>query len=91
MQLQEVTTPEQAKEFIRVNVELNRNVPGYIRPIDKEINEVFDKEQNKAFRFGEVTRWILKDGDGRLIGRIAAFGGIFTVALRCKFAVVKGF
>jgi hypothetical protein len=73
MQLIEVTQPEQAKEFIRVNVELNRNVPGYIRPIDKEINEVFDKSQNKAFRFGEVTRWILKDGDGHPIGRIAAF------------------
>jgi hypothetical protein len=73
MQLIEVTTPEQAKEFIQANVELNRDVPGYIRPIDKEINEVFDKAQNKAFRFGEVTRWILKDDDGRLIGRIAAF------------------
>lgn len=62
-----------AKEFIRVNVELNRNNPAYIRPIDKEIDDVFSKEHNKAFRFGEVTRWILKDGDGRLIGRIAAF------------------
>src|ERR1700761_4046905 len=59
MQLIEVTTPEQAKDFIQVNVDLNRKVPGYIRPIDKEINEVFDKEQNKAFRFGEVIRWIL--------------------------------
>jgi len=73
MQLIEVTHPQQAKEFIRVNVELNRDVPGYIRPIDKEINEVFDKNVNKAFRFGEVTRWILKDDDGHLIGRIAAF------------------
>jgi hypothetical protein len=73
MQLIEVTTPEGAKDFIRVNVELNRKVPGYIRPIDKEINEVFDKNVNKAFRHGEVTRWILKDDDGRLIGRVAAF------------------
>jgi len=73
MQLIEVTTSEQAKEFIRVNVELNRTVPGYIRPIDKEINEVFDKNVNKAFRHGEVTRWILKADDGRLIGRVAAF------------------
>jgi hypothetical protein len=47
--------------------------PAYIRPIDKEINEVFDPERNKAFRHGEVTRWILKDDEGRLIGRIAAF------------------
>lgn len=73
MQLIEVTQPEQAKDFIRVNVELNRNVPGYIRPIDKEINEVFDKKVNKAFRHGEVTRWLLKNEDGKPIGRIAAF------------------
>ncbi|HXB07190.1 MAG TPA: hypothetical protein VNW04_08745 [Puia sp.] len=73
MQLIEVTNPETAKDFIRVNVELNRSVPGYIRPIDKEINEVFDKRTNKAFRHGEVTRWVLKDGNHRLIGRIAAF------------------
>lgn len=73
MELIEVTTPPLAKEFIRVNVELNRNNPAYIRPIDKEVEEVFDKEKNKAFRFGEVIRWILKDQEGRLIGRIAAF------------------
>jgi hypothetical protein len=73
MQLLEVSNSALAREFIQVNVELNRQVPGYIRPIDKEINEVFDPEQNKAFRQGELTRWILKDGQGRLIGRIAAF------------------
>jgi hypothetical protein len=28
---------------------------------------------NKAFRFGKCTRWILKDENGNLIGRIAAF------------------
>jgi hypothetical protein len=73
MQLIEVTTPSLAKEFIRANVELNRSNPAYIRPIDKEIEEVFDPKQNKAFRQGEVIRWILKDRDDRLIGRIAAF------------------
>jgi len=73
MQLIEVTNPDTTRDFIQTNVELNRNIPGYIRPIDKEINEVFDKGFNKAFRHGEVTRWILKDDAGRLIGRIAAF------------------
>src|ERR1700742_4928452 len=72
MQLIEVTTPSLAKEFLGVNVEINRSIPGYIRPIDKEIEEVFDPKQNKAFRQGELARWILKDED-RTIGRIAAF------------------
>jgi hypothetical protein len=73
MQLIEVTTPSLAKEFIRINVELNRSNPAYIRPIDKEIEEVFDPKENKAFRHGELARWILKDRDDRSIGRIAAF------------------
>ena len=73
MQLIEVKDRSQAKEFIRVNVEINKNDPNYIRPLDKDIDEVFDPEKNKAFRFGEVIRWILKDDDGKLIGRIAAF------------------
>ncbi len=73
MQLIEVTNPSLAKEFIQVNVDLNRKDPSYIRPIDKEINEVFDPKHNKAFRQGECTRWVLKDDEGRLTGRIAAF------------------
>ena len=73
MQLIAVKDPISAKDFIRVNVELNKANKAYIRPIDKEINEVFDPEQNKAFRHGEATRWVLKDDEGQLIGRIAAF------------------
>ena len=73
MQLLEVNDDIGAKEFIRVNVELNRKNPNYIRPLDHEIYEVFDKKKNKTFRFGEATRWILKDNENRLIGRIAAF------------------
>lgn len=73
MQLTEVTMPQLSKEFIRVNVELYKNDPNYIRPLDKDINDVFDPEKNKAFRFGEAARWILKDNNGKLTGRIAAF------------------
>ena len=73
MQLIEVNTPGLAKDFLRVNVELNKSNPAYIRPLDKDVNDVFDPKKNKAFRHGEATRWILKDGQGNLAGRIAAF------------------
>ncbi|MEJ7767361.1 MAG: hypothetical protein WKF70_14545 [Chitinophagaceae bacterium] len=62
-----------AKEFLRVNIEMNSGSPNYIRPLDKDINDVFDPAKNKTFRFGEVIRWILKDDDNKPIGRIAAF------------------
>ncbi|MFN8290862.1 MAG: hypothetical protein U0U70_11430 [Chitinophagaceae bacterium] len=73
MQLTEVNSPALAREFLQVNIELNRNNPAYIRPLDKDISEVFDPEKNKTYRQGEAIRWILKDEQGRLTGRIAAF------------------
>lgn len=73
MQIIEVNSPQLAGEFLRVNVELNKNNPVYIRPLDKDINEVFNPEKNKSFRTGEAIRWILKDDKGNLAGRIAAF------------------
>ena len=60
-------------DFLQVNVFLNRNDSNYIRPLDKDIVEVFDREKNKAFRHGECARWILKDEEGNFAGRIAAF------------------
>ncbi len=73
MQLIQVTDPSLANDFIKVNRVLNREITGYIRPIDDEIREVFDPARNKAFRHGECARWVLKNEDGRLQGRIAAF------------------
>lgn len=73
MQLIPVTDASLAKEFIKVNVELNSRYPAYIRPLNKDVNGVFDPAVNKAFRQGECIRWILKDEEGKLTGRIAAF------------------
>ena len=73
MQLIPVTDKATAKQFIQVAVELYKNDKNWIRPLDKDINEVFDRKQNKAFRSGEIERWILKDDNDKLIGRIAAF------------------
>ncbi|MBC7510541.1 MAG: hypothetical protein H7320_17600 [Ferruginibacter sp.] len=73
MQLIPVNDAATAKQFLQVAVTLYKNDPNWIRPLDKDIEEVFDAKKNKAFRFGEVERWILKDNDDKLIGRIAAF------------------
>ncbi|TWF45449.1 hypothetical protein FHW36_1011380 [Chitinophaga polysaccharea] len=73
MQLIIVNNEQTARQFLEVHVLLNKDVEGWIRPLDKDINSVFDRERNKAFRHGECVRWILKDGNGQLIGRMAAF------------------
>lgn len=73
MELILVNDEQTARQFLEVHVRINKDVPGWIRPLDKDINEVFDPSKNKMFRFGECKRWLLKDGQGKLIGRIAAF------------------
>lgn len=73
MQLVEVKTEKEAQDFLLVNVILNKANPNYIRPLNKDINDVFNPKKNKAFRSGTAIRWILKDTAGELIGRIAAF------------------
>jgi hypothetical protein len=73
MNLVEVNSLALAEEFIEVNVVVNKGTPGYIRPLNKDIKQVFDTKKNKAFRHGQAARWILKNGEHEPIGRIAAF------------------
>ena len=63
MQLIPITDKSTAQEFIQPAVVINKSDPNWIRPLDKDINEAFDAKKNKAFRFGEAIRWILKDDD----------------------------
>jgi len=73
MNIIEVKTPEEAKAFLLFPVTLYKNEPNWIRPLDKDIESVFDPEKNKTFKHGECIRWILKNDSGELIGRVAAF------------------
>ncbi|NDK54416.1 hypothetical protein [Pontibacter fetidus] len=73
MQLIEVNTPELEKDFLQVQLNLYKKDPNYIRPLDKDVLNVFDPKKNKLLKDGEAIRWILKDDKGKLIGRVAAF------------------
>ena len=73
MQLKEVKTAQDEKDFIAVNTIINKKDPNYIRPLDKDVNDVFDTAKNKTFRQGTAIRWLLRNDDNELIGRIAAF------------------
>ena len=69
----EVKDKKLAKEFIQFPVRLYKKEKNWVRPLDKDIDAVFDTKKNKAFRHGECIRWILKSEEGKTIGRIAAF------------------
>jgi len=52
---------------------LYKSDPNYIRPFDQDITKLFNKEGNKLLRKGEAIRWLLKDDQQKIVGRIAAF------------------
>lgn len=73
MQIIEVITGRERKEFIHFPKVLYKSDPCWVCPLDNETEAVFSPGQNPAFKHGEAARWILKDDDDRTIGRIAAF------------------
>jgi len=73
MKVIEVNTENLAKQFIQVALQFYKNDANYIRPLDADINEVFDPKRNTSFEQGECIRWLLQGDDGNYIGRIAAF------------------
>ena len=79
MKIVEVATKELEQEFLMLPVRLYKNEPHWIRPLDKDILTVFDKQKNKAFRHGECQRWLLYSENNEVIGRVSAFVNQKTV------------
>ncbi len=79
MKILQVSTPQHVREFLLLPVRLYKDTPCWIRPLDNDIESVFDPEKNKTFRQGECIRWILQSDSGETIGRVAAFVNQKTV------------
>ena len=73
MQIIEVATEALKREFLLFPARLYKEDSHWIRPLDKDINEVFNPDLNKYFRHGKAIRWILVDEKNNTIGRVAAF------------------
>ncbi len=73
MHAKEVLSEADKKEFLQLPVRLYKNTPAWIRPLDKDVEGVFDSKKNKTFNHGECIRWILINDQGRVVGRVAAF------------------
>ncbi len=72
MEITEVLTERHKKEFLQLPVTLYRDDKNWVRPLDKDVEAVFDPKQNKFFRNGECVRYLLYKND-KCIGRIAVF------------------
>lgn len=69
----EGTEKKYVREFLALPVRLYRDEKNWVRPLDNDIEIIFDHKKNKHFRNGEAKRWILRNKYGRTIGRVAAF------------------
>jgi len=73
MQIIKVNDKKSAKEFLKAPLIIYKKDENWIRPLDRDVEAVFDPKRNKYFSHGEAVRWILTDAKGNLCGRVAAF------------------
>ncbi|HEY4653317.1 MAG TPA: hypothetical protein VIH22_02325 [Cyclobacteriaceae bacterium] len=79
MRIIEVSSRKHVRDFLALPVKLYKDEPHWIRPLDKDIELVFDPQRNNSFRHGECTRWLLYDDRNKAVGRVAAFVNNKTV------------
>lgn len=73
MYLEQVNDKKSARDFLEVPRIIYKHDSIWISHLDKDIEAIFDPDKNPYFAYGEVVRWVLKDINHRLIGRVAAF------------------
>ena len=73
MEVIPVNTRRTRKDFLDTARHIYRGDNTWVCPLDREINSIFEPDSNVFFTHGEAARWILRDADNALIGRIAAF------------------
>lgn len=61
------------QEFHNFPKILYKDDPNWVCPLDSMIESIFDPRKNHTFEHGEAIRWILRDDNGKTIGRVAAF------------------
>jgi hypothetical protein len=73
MKILEVQSEKDRKDFLSLPERIYKDDLNWIRPLDNDIESVFDEKKNKFFRHGRCMRFLLKDSNDKVIGRIAAF------------------
>lgn len=68
-----VVSNDHIQDFLNFPEKLLINDPNYIRPLDKDIEQVFDVKKNKFFRSGECERYLFVNAIGETVGKIAIF------------------
>ncbi|MEZ5196765.1 MAG: hypothetical protein R2764_10275 [Bacteroidales bacterium] len=73
MKLVVVDNKKSETDFLDVARLIYRDDQNWVCPLDTIVAAIFDPNVNAYYKDGEAIRWVLKDDNGNLIGRIAAF------------------
>jgi len=73
MNILKVSNKKTRREFTETAKIIYKNDDTWVCPLDNEIDAIFDPKQNTYYNHGIAERWVLKDNDDKLIGRIASF------------------
>ena len=68
-----VISKETISEFLNFPKRLFNEDDQYIRPLDQDIENVFDANKNKFFKAGSCERFLFKNESDETVGKIAVF------------------
>ena len=67
MRMHEVQSSKDIKTFLQIAITINANDPQWIRPLDKDIEEVFDEiQRSNMSKLGEDGKPIYRE-DGKVL------------------------
>ncbi len=73
MEVIEVKDHSAVKAFHQVSHDIYKGDQNWVPPLDALEDAAFDPTKNAFYKHGDGTRWILKNDNGKVIGRIGAF------------------
>lgn len=71
--VEEVQNENQKREFLEFPARLYQNDKNYIRPLDKDIEDIFNPEKNKFFKDGLCARFLFRNKKHEIVGKTAVF------------------
>lgn len=71
--VEEVRNENQKREFLEFPPKLYKHDKNYIRPLDKDVEAIFNTQKNRFFKTGECERFLFKNKKNETVGKVAVF------------------
>lgn len=72
IRVEPVASARDLDEFVKLPWRLYRDDPCWVPPLIREQKKLFDRQHHPFYAHGDVQPFLARDGQGRVVGRIAA-------------------